>query len=144
MDPYELARQQGQILGQAQAGQHDLIDAEDLMDLLLQEYTRAGHLETATEADREAIGRFAQFSNDYLAENRVASTGVVDGGFALVFDTGQAVQLASSAPETPGRPEPTTVPITTPKNFKMKSMMPVVDNSVPMTTGDPHKARRPR
>jgi hypothetical protein len=140
MDPYELARQQGQVMGQAGAGPDDFIDAEDLMDLLLQAYSRAGHTQDMDEHGHKILGDFAEFCNGYLYENRVASTGVVDGGFALVFDTGQSVQLASGEPEKPARPD-STVPITMPKSSKMRGMA-VYDGSVPMTTGDPHRNRR--
>jgi hypothetical protein len=127
-------------MGQPGAGPGDLYDAEDLMDLLLQAYGRAGHMEGLTEEQRDLLGDFAEFGNSFLYEHRVASTGVVDGGFALVFDDGQSVQLASGLPDVPERPD-STVPITRPKEHKMKGMA-VYDGSVPMTTGNPDKAKR--
>ena len=102
-------------MGQAGAGPDDLYDADDLMDLLLQAYARAGHTEDLSDRDREVLGHFAEFCNSFLYEYRVASTGVVDGGFALVFEDGQSVQPASGAEQVPERPE-VTIAITRPKD----------------------------
>jgi hypothetical protein len=142
MDPYEYARQQGQVMGQPDVPADDY-DAEDLMDLLLHAYHAAGHVTGVEEGGtREELARFAGFCNDYLADHRVASTGVVDGGFALVFEDGRAVSLATVAEAAPARPDP-VIPITTPKSSKMRGL-PVDDTAIQITTGDPHKARRPR
>jgi hypothetical protein len=142
MDPYEYARQQGQVMGQPDVGPGDDYDAEDLMDLMLHAFAAGGHMKDMEPPACEAIGFFAGFCNAYLAEHRVASTGVVDGGFALVFDDGRAVTLASAEEAAPARPD-ATVPITTPKSSKMRGL-PVDDTAIQITTGDPHKARRPR
>lgn len=145
MDPHEFARQQGQVAGQQAAGADaEPTDVLDLMDLLLCAYAKAGHLTEVTDAQHEAVGRFAAFGNEYLARRRVVSTGVVDGEFSLVFDDGQAVPLASTEP-VPPRPD-STIPITIPREHKMKGMN-VVDSSVPMTTGNvgsPVRGSRPR
>jgi hypothetical protein len=141
MDPYDYALRQGQVAGQSPAVDPDDYAADDLMDLLFHAYGAGGRLDGLPEAERGAVAAFARFANDYLAGRRVASTGVLDGGFALVFEDGRSVQLASSEPATPPKPDP-TIPITRPKEQKMKGMT-VVDTSVPMTGFDP-RARRPR
>lgn len=132
MDPYEFARQQGQTIGAKTDESADQpADANDLMDLLLAAYIAAGHLTNVDE--HNVVVGFAQFSNDYLDQHRVVSTGVVDGVFSLVFQNGQAVPLASAPPAAACRVD-LTVPITRPQDSKMKGMS-IVDNSVPMTTG---------
>ena len=140
MDPYQLAQRQGQVMG-AKAPADDADAAEDLMDLLVRAYAAAGHLGQLTSpGERDAVARFAAFGNEYLAGRRVVSTGVVDGNFSLVFDDGQAVPLAS-AEEKAERPD-STVPITRPRDSKMKGM-PVVDGSVAITTGTVGSPTRP-
>jgi hypothetical protein len=134
MDPYEFARQQGQTIGSRANEVDEPTEVDNIMDLLIQAYTRAGHMTAdVPEASYEAVCDFAAFANQYLAERRVVSTGIVDGAFSLVFDNGQAVPLATEAAQAPKRPD-STVPITTPREHKMKSMQ-VIDNSVPVTTG---------
>lgn len=143
MDPYSYARQQGQVIG-AESGEDeaDTYRPEDLLDLLLYRYARAGRLGSLDRPARQAVGDFAAFANDFLAENRVASTGMVDGEFSLVFEDGTPVPLASR-PEArgPARPE-TAVPITTPRSGKMRGM-PVRDDSVPITGRACPARRRP-
>jgi hypothetical protein len=133
MDPYTFAQQQGQVIGSKADLDDDPADAEDLMDLLLRACARDGYMADMTEAERTAIAVFADFSNKYLTEHRVVSTGIVDGAFSLCFEGGQTVPLATEATQAPQRPDG-TVPITMPKEHKMKGMN-VVDNSVPVTTG---------
>ncbi len=132
MDPYEFARQHGQVIGANRDLPEEPVDAEHLMDLLLQAFAIAGHLETTTENGQATVARFVTFGNQYLATHRVVSTGMVNGEFSLVFDNGRAVPLATSEPRAT-RPD-ATIPITSPRDSKMKGM-PVVDNSVPVTTG---------
>jgi hypothetical protein len=141
MDPYTYAQQQGQVAGQRPREQHDDEAADDLMDLLLHAYDTSGHMGPLPPECQDAVAAFASFANGYLAARRVASTGVVDGGFALVFEDGRAVQLASVESAGPARPDP-TIPITRPRDQKMKGMT-VVDTSVPMTGVDP-RTRGPR
>ena len=134
MDPYEFAQKQGQVIGSTDSADDEPTEVDDIMDLLIQAYTRAGHMTAdVPEASYEAVCSFADFANQYLAERRVVSTGLVDGAFSLVFDNGQAVPLASVEETKPKRPD-STIPITRPRDHKMKGM-PVVDNSVPVTTG---------
>jgi hypothetical protein len=139
MDPYDYARQQGQVMGQPDPGPDDDYEPEDLMDLLLHAFATAGHMDDMPAESRQAIAVFAQFANDHLGTHRVASTGVVDGGFALVFEDGRAVPMASveAAPE---RPDP-TIPITTPKDSRMRGMK-VDTTAVQITTGNPQHRRR--
>jgi hypothetical protein len=134
MDPYEFARQQGQTIGSkpGQPGEEPL-DDEDLMYLLFSAYVAAGHLPEQDNDKFHAVSHFCEFSNNYLARRRVVSTGVVNGEFSLVFEDGVAVPLATTEPATAARPDP-TIPITRPQDSKMKGM-PVVDSSVPVTTG---------
>jgi len=131
MNPYELAQQQGQVLGGP--APDDEAAGTDLLDLLTNAFAAAGHADDLTHEQSEAVGRFAGFANDYLSRHRVISTGVVDGEFSLVFEGGRTVPLATAAQVAPPRPE-STVAITTPRDAKMKGMA-VVDTSVPITTG---------
>ena len=131
MDPFEFARQHGQVIG-LNPDIEEPEDGENLMELLLRAFVAAGHLATSTEDGQAVAGRFVTFGNKYLATHRVVSTGMVNGEFSLVFESGQVVPLATSPP-VPGRPD-STIPITSPRDSKMKGM-PVMDNSVPVTTG---------
>jgi hypothetical protein len=143
MRPYEFAQQQGQVIGKSANDPADAVsDPADLMDLLFQAFCGSKDADSLSTDHLDAVALFAQFSNDYLAQRRVASTGVVDGGFALVFEDGQSVQLASTEPAEPVRPD-STFAITKPKESKMKGMT-VVDTSVPITTGRPDQVRKPR
>lgn len=142
MDPYEFARQQGQVAGKPASEVEEPGDAEDLMDLLVQAYVIAGHLNDASDAEQVLVTHFAEFSNNYLASHRVVSTGIIDGEFSLVFESGRAVPL-SRPEQIPARPDP-VVPITTPRDSKMKGMN-VIDTSVPITTGSTGSPiKRPR
>jgi hypothetical protein len=132
MDPYEYARQQGQTIGSSPGQSGEPEDVEDLMDLLIQAFASTMPAQGMTAEQKQMLVQFAGFSNHYLATRRVVSTGVVNGDFSLVFEDGQAVPLATSEPKVQ-RPDP-TIPITSPRDSKMKGM-PMVDNSVPVTTG---------
>lgn len=142
MDAYEYAQQNGQVIGTPADAEDPLAgyEPEDLMDLLLFAFARGGRLAALDPAGRRAVGEFAAFANDWLARNRVASTGIVAGDFALVFEDGSAVPLASRPEDrAPDRPDP-AIPITVPRAGKMRGM-PVADTSVRITGTRP--GRRP-
>jgi hypothetical protein len=140
MDPYQFSVQQGQVIGDEPVTVvDDGYEPEDLMDLILYRYARDGHLNRPAGSEQEAVAQFAAYANRFLERNRVASTGLVDGAFALVFEDGSSVPLSSSPePARPARPE-VVVPITTPRTGKMKGM-PMRDDSVPITQGGRRKS----
>jgi hypothetical protein len=134
MDPYTYAQQQGQVIA-SQPGDADPLNGyepEDLLDLLLYAFAQAGRLAALDRPGKQAVGDFAAFANDWLTRNRVVSTGIVDGEFALVFEDGTTVPLASQPEGKPqARPDP-AIPLTLPRESKMRGM-PVVDTSTPIT-----------
>jgi hypothetical protein len=141
MDPYDYALKQGQVAGQKPSGNPDDGDFTDLMDLLAAAFLASGQMDHVQGEGHQVLTAFAKFANNYLAERRVVSTGIVEGAFSLVFEDGVAIPLASSEPATPQKPVP-VIPITIPKESKMKGMT-VVDTSVPMTGFD-RKTGRPK
>jgi hypothetical protein len=134
MDPYELAQRQGQVIGGTADADQEPVTGTDLMDLLRNAFLATGRWEGMCQEDQDAIDRFTKFAGEYLAATPVISTGVVDGAFSLVFEGAVAVPLSPAGPAPPQRPD-STVPITIPRELKMRGL-PVRDNSVPMTTGN--------
>jgi hypothetical protein len=140
MDPYNFAQRQGQVIKQPGVidRPEDEAGAENILELVLHAFSDKMTLMT-TEA-REAVTDYVKFANAYLAERRVVATGNVDGSFALVFEDGHAIPLATTEPAKPPRAE-NTIAITMPKEQKMKGMS-VVDTSVPMTGPAVHARRK--